>query len=213
MPKTGTREVVLRWGDTLWHLAQLHRTTVQALQELNGLGDSILIYAGTTLRVPAAPAGEERTEQPEAEKGEKPTAEETDPAPSTPAGGDPEHPGTTSSSGAEAVVAYARAQLGKPYAWGGTGPAAFDCSGLVLRAWQAAGLTLPRTTWAMRTTGTATGRDRLVPGDLVITNGGAHVQLYIGDGQVIHAPGRGKPVTTAPLPSPGRVTTYRHPAA
>ncbi|TXL84565.1 peptidoglycan endopeptidase [Streptomyces sp. IB2014 016-6] len=113
-------------------------------------------------------------------------------------------------SRAKPVVAFARAQLGKPYVWGGTGPRGYDCSGLVMRAWEKAGVQLPRTTWGQVKAGRATTRGKLVPGDLIISNNGGHVQLYIGDGKVIHAPGKGRTVTTAPLPDPSGVDSYRH---
>ncbi|MER8073794.1 NlpC/P60 family protein, partial [Streptomyces sp. NPDC094034] len=69
---------------------------------------------------------------------------------------------------------------------------------------------LPRTTWGQVKAGKATTRADLVPGDLIISNKGRHVQLYIGDGKVIHAPGTGRTVTTAKLPSPSTVVSYRH---
>ncbi|MFF3735333.1 C40 family peptidase [Streptomyces sp. NPDC002476] len=108
------------------------------------------------------------------------------------------------------VVAFAQAQLGKPYIWGGTGPRGYDCSGLVTQAWKAAGVSLPRTTWDLVRAGTATTRAQLVPGDLVIANGGRHVQLYIGHGKVIHAPRPGSTVTIARLAAASDVVSYRH---
>lgn len=125
-------------------------------------------------------------------------------------GGKAKGSGTDAGRGTAAAVAFARAQIGKPYAWGATGPGSFDCSGLVMRAWQVGGVALPRTTWGMAKAGRATTRGALVPGDLVITNGGGHVQLYIGDGKVVHAPGTGKHVTIAPLAPASGVLTYRH---
>ncbi|MEV0537745.1 NlpC/P60 family protein [Kitasatospora sp. NPDC050463] len=261
-----TREVVLKRGDTLWDLARRHHTTVKALQDLNRLGDSTLILAGTTLRVPApaaaslAPSGSNPSSASgpfavaaaygdgddvapsEAGRGvpadgswnlgpssptgppvpgqsgtgaldvrelpaeEKPsTRRGSEPAPQK---GDYSTKDGPRERGAAAAVAYARAQLGKPYQWGAAGPRSFDCSGLVMRAWQKGGADLPRTTWDMARAGKKTTRAGLVPGDLVITNGGGHVQLYIGDGKVIHAPGTGKRVTIAPLPQ--KADAYRH---
>jgi len=100
--------------------------------------------------------------------------------------------------------------LGKPYLWGGTGPRGFDCSGLVMRAWKTAGVTLARTTWGQIRAGEVTTRARLVPGDLVISHGGGHVALYIGDDKVIHAPRPGRTVTVASLAAPSSVVGYRH---
>jgi peptidoglycan DL-endopeptidase CwlO len=79
-----------------------------------------------------------------------------------------------------------------------------------MRAWQAAGVKLPRTTWQQRYAGKATTRAELRPGDLVLSNGDGHIALYIGGGKVIHAPGTGLTVRVAPLPAPERVTGYRH---
>lgn len=71
-------------------------------------------------------------------------------------------------------------------------------------------MSLPRTTWGLVRACTATTRAQLVPGDLVIANGGGHVQLYIGHGKVIHAPRPGSTVTVAPLAAASDVVSYRH---
>ncbi|MFG2291014.1 NlpC/P60 family protein [Streptomyces sp. NPDC048595] len=198
------KRIVLLPGDTLWDLARTHGTRVKQLQRLNDLGSSTLIYAGQPLRVPLKPDASTPT---------RPKV--TTPSVTTQAPG--RQPSTTPTSGpakptksAVSALAYARAQLGKPYVWGGVGPGGFDCSGLVMRAWQAAGVTLPRTTWGQIHAGTATTRSGLVPGDLVLSYGGGHVGLYIGDGQVIHAPRPGTVVTVAPLPDSAHVMAYRH---
>ncbi|GAA3475557.1 C40 family peptidase [Streptomyces yanii] len=188
------KKVVLRPGDTLYALAHKHGTTVKALQKLNSLGTSTLIYAGDTLRVPSTAA------EPRGGASHWPS-----PAPQKTGTPDKRH-----AKGGAAAVAFARAQLGKPYVWGGTGPRGFDCSGLVMRAWQKAGVQLPRTTWGQIHAGTATSRPRLVPGDLVLSYGAGHVGLYIGDGKVIHAPRPGRTVTVAPLADPSDVVSYRH---
>ena len=99
------------------------------------------------------------------------------------------------SAGARAV-AFAEAQLGKPYRYGATGPKGFDCSGLTLSAWKAAGVTVPRTSQQQFRTGKKVAQADLRPGDLVFFYGQqpAHVALYVGGGQVIHAPRAGKDV-------------------
>jgi peptidoglycan DL-endopeptidase CwlO len=98
------------------------------------------------------------------------------------------------------AVAFARAQLGKPYAWGATGPSSYDCSGLTQAAWRSAGVSLPRTTYAQIGAGRRVGRDELAPGDLVFFYPGVtHVGLYIGGGQMVHAPHPGAPVRVAPI--------------
>ncbi|MFE6335457.1 NlpC/P60 family protein [Streptomyces sp. NPDC057806] len=105
--------------------------------------------------------------------------------------------GKASAQGKKAV-AYATAQLGKPYEWGAEGPGTFDCSGLTSQAWAAAGVPIPRTSqeqWKqLRRIDTADMR----PGDLIIYNDDAsHVAMYIGDGAIVHAPRPGRTVTVA----------------
>ncbi len=103
---------------------------------------------------------------------------------------------------AAAAVAFAYAQLGKPYRWGATGPDAFDCSGLTQAAWRAAGVALPRTSYSQVGAGTRIPADRLAPGDLVFYYSGlTHVGLYVGNGQIIHASRPRAPVRLAPVDS------------
>ncbi|WP_407550368.1 C40 family peptidase [Streptomyces sp. Pv4-95] len=98
------------------------------------------------------------------------------------------------------AVSYAYAALGKPYVWGATGPSAYDCSGLTQAAWQAGGISLPRTTYTQINAGSRIDRSQLAPGDLVFFYAGiSHVGLYIGDGKMIHAPHPGAPVRIAPI--------------
>ncbi|MFE0703718.1 NlpC/P60 family protein [Streptomyces sp. NPDC058872] len=98
------------------------------------------------------------------------------------------------------AIAFARAQLGKPYVWGATGPSAYDCSGLTQAAWRAAGISLPRTTYTQINAGQRVSRSQLAPGDLVFFYSGiSHVGLYIGGGQMIHAPRPGSPIRIAPI--------------
>ncbi|MFJ9208168.1 NlpC/P60 family protein [Streptomyces sp. NPDC102264] len=101
---------------------------------------------------------------------------------------------------AAAAVAYAYGALGKPYVWGATGPGAFDCSGLTQAAWRAAGVSLPRTSYTQIATGQRVSRGDLAPGDLVFFFSGiSHVGIYVGGGQMIHAPRPGSAVRLAPL--------------
>ncbi|MFD8739029.1 NlpC/P60 family protein [Streptomyces sp. NPDC059618] len=96
--------------------------------------------------------------------------------------------GTDSSKAAEAL-AFARAQIGKPYVWGATGPDSYDCSGLTQAAWKAAGVSLPRVTYDQVNTGTTVPLADARPGDLVFFYDDiSHVGLYIGNGMMIHAP-------------------------
>jgi cell wall-associated NlpC family hydrolase len=90
------------------------------------------------------------------------------------------------------VITYALAQLGKPYLWGGSGPVAFDCSGLTMMAWAQAGVTLLHYTGDQINEGSpVTTYKEISPGDLVLVPGSdgtivnpGHVGLYIGDGLV-----------------------------
>jgi cell wall-associated NlpC family hydrolase len=85
--------------------------------------------------------------------------------------------------------------MGKPYEYGGTGPDAFDCSGLTERAWQAAGVRIPRTSQEQAAVGTAVPLSRAEPGDLVVFYADAsHVGIYAGDGMVVVAPRQGKSI-------------------
>ncbi|MFB7272262.1 NlpC/P60 family protein [Streptomyces sp. NPDC056244] len=87
------------------------------------------------------------------------------------------------------VLAFARAQIGKPYVWGASGPSSYDCSGLTQAAWREAGVQLPRTTWEQVEAGTRVSTGDLLPGDLVFFYDDiSHVGIYIGDGMMIHAP-------------------------
>jgi cell wall-associated NlpC family hydrolase len=92
------------------------------------------------------------------------------------------------SGSASAVVAYARAQVGKPYCYGGAGPGCFDCSGLTMRAWQQAGVSLPHSSAAQYNVGRRLSASELRPGDLIFYYSPiSHVSIYIGGGQRISA--------------------------
>ncbi len=109
-------------------------------------------------------------------------------------------PGPAPGTRAAQAVAYARQALGRPYAWGATGPDAFDCSGLTQAAWRAAGVFLPRTTYTQVDAGRRVARDALAPGDLVFFHENlSHVGLYVGGGRMIHAPRPGATVRVAPV--------------
>jgi cell wall-associated NlpC family hydrolase len=98
-------------------------------------------------------------------------------------------------------VAFARAQIGEPYRWAAAGPGAWDCSGLTMKAWQAGGKYLPHYSVGQYQTSTPIRSSQLRPGDLVFWGSSSrsssiyHVALYIGGGQMIHAPRTGRPVT------------------
>lgn len=116
---------------------------------------------------------------------------------------DPRDAGSTAAapnSRAAAAISYAYDKLGSPYVWGATGPDAFDCSGLMQAAYRSAGISLPRTTYAQIDAGQRIPRSELRPGDLVFFYSSiSHVGLYVGNGQMIHAPNPSAPVRLAPL--------------
>ncbi len=114
-------------------------------------------------------------------------------------------PGTTpppvNAGGASRAVAFAKAQIGEPYVWGAAGPRSWDCSGLTMKAWAAGGKSLPHYSVAQYTGSTPVRPSQLRAGDLVFWGSSSspssiyHVALYIGGGQIIHAPRTGRPVT------------------
>jgi cell wall-associated NlpC family hydrolase len=106
--------------------------------------------------------------------------------------------GTTSTQGGKAV-AFAYAQLGKPYQWGATGPGSYDCSGLAQAAWAAAGVSIPRTTYAQWAALPHISTSALEPGDLLYFDGVGHVAIYVGGGYIIDAPQTGMDVQKIPL--------------
>jgi cell wall-associated NlpC family hydrolase len=98
-------------------------------------------------------------------------------------------------------VAFARAQIGEPYRWGAAGPDAWDCSGLTMGAWSAGGKSLPHYSVAQYEQSTPISAAQLQAGDLVFWGSSSspssiyHVALYVGGGQIVHAPRTGRPVT------------------
>jgi len=85
--------------------------------------------------------------------------------------------------------------LGDAYVWGAAGPNAWDCSGLTMMAWAAAGVSLPHSSKAQFGMGTRVSTDQMQPGDLVFYyNPISHVGMYIGAGQLVHAANPSKPV-------------------
>jgi len=100
---------------------------------------------------------------------------------------------------AQAILNQAYAQLGKPYVYGATGSANFDCSGFTQYVYEnAAGVDISRTTYSQINEGQSVSQDQLKPGDLVFTHAG-HVGIYVGGGQMIHAPQTGDVVKVSPV--------------
>jgi cell wall-associated NlpC family hydrolase len=126
-------------------------------------------------------------------------------------GGKNSSTGTATAGGSRAaVVAETRAQLGKPYGWGGNGPAKFDCSGLTVWVYKPVGVALPRTAALQQVSpkGMNVAIGNVQPGDLIFYGFPAsHVAIAIGGGQVIHAPRPGKQVMVSTIKDAG----YPHP--
>lgn len=142
---------------------------------------------------PAAPSPSvsvtipEPTETPSEPTDQNPTVEQPTVAP-------------PSSGRGGAVVAAAQSQLGVPYRWGGTSPGVgLDCSGLTQFAYRQAGVSIPRVTYAQMGAGQTVPLSAIQPGDLVFYSGGSHVAIYVGGGQVIHAPQTGDVVKYSSL--------------
>ncbi len=107
---------------------------------------------------------------------------------------------TAASEKGQIAVEFALAQLGEPYVWSAAGPDSWDCSGLTLKAWEAAGVSLPRSSGAQYGVGTPVSWDNMAPGDLAFFYSPvSHVGIYLGNGEMIHAPRPGKTVEIVSL--------------
>jgi peptidoglycan DL-endopeptidase CwlO len=115
--------------------------------------------------------------------------------------------GPTATQG-EQAVAFAYAQLGKPYQWGATGPGSYDCSGLVQAAWAAAGVAIPRDTYEQWAALPHIATSAIQPGDLLYYDGVGHVAMYVGDGYIIDAPQTGLDVEKIPMSTDWYAATF-----
>jgi peptidoglycan DL-endopeptidase CwlO len=156
---------------------------------------------------PGAPA-------PEAAPPGAPPAEGAPPGGAPPPGGLPwpfGSPPAPAGGGDRAVVVQAAlTQVGSPYVWGGAAPGGFDCSGLVMWAFQQAGISLPHSSQAMAQGGQPVALSDLQPGDvLTFYSDASHAGLYIGDGMMIHSSTYGVPVRVVPMNSSGPIYDAR----
>ena len=148
----------------------------------------------------AQQAAQEAAEQADDQADDQADEEQPDPPADPPANAQP-----NSGSSVERAVAFAKAQLGEPYVWGADGPDSWDCSGLTMRAWQAGGVSLPHYSVAQYEQSTPIAPSDLRRGDLVFwgdSNDSSsiyHVAIYLGDGQIIHAPRTGRDVEIVSL--------------
>src|SRR5215468_2633025 len=117
--------------------------------------------------------------------------------------------GSAPNQAVASVIAFARSQIGKPYLWGGTGPDAFDCSGLMMMAYRAVGVSIPRTSEEQWTWGPRVAPGHEQPGDLVFFAGSdgtatspGHVAMVIGHGMMVEAYATGFPIRIASYGTP-----------
>ena len=177
----------VRAGDTLASIAARFGTTYENLASINGIANPNFIEVGQVLRL----SGPARVAAAAA------TATVSRPVATSAT--------VTTGSRAETAVHTALAQVGKPYQWAGAGPNAFDCSGLVMYAWDAAGVSLAHYTVSQYEETTRISESQLQPGDLVFYDNGdggaqpGHVTMYIGNGQVITADSPGTTIRVVPL--------------
>lgn len=99
------------------------------------------------------------------------------------------------------AVDFAWDQLGKPYSYGASGPDSYDCSGLTMASWANAGVSLPHNAAEQYSATSRISESDLAPGDLVFYYNNDHVGIYIGNGEIIHAPTYGEPVQKASVDS------------
>ena len=108
------------------------------------------------------------------------------------------------------VVQAALTQVGSPYVWGGAAPGGFDCSGLVMWAFQQAGIALPHSSQAQAQGGQPVAVSDLQPGDVVtFYSDASHSGIYVGDGMVIHSSTYGQPVRVVPMNAAGPIHDAR----
>jgi cell wall-associated NlpC family hydrolase len=137
----------------------------------------------------AAELARQQAAQEQAQREEAPRQESGSPSPGSGSSSATAPADSSYATKADKALAFARAQIGKPYVWGAVGPGSYDCSGLTQAAWKAAGVDLPRTTYDQVNAGTTVPLSQAQPGDLVFFyDDVTHVGLYIGNGMMIHAP-------------------------
>ncbi|MEV6285252.1 C40 family peptidase [Kribbella sp. NPDC051770] len=157
--------------------------------------------AAERARAAAEQARKDREEREEAAKhGTKPPKKK--PKPKTDRPGGDGGSSTPNRKGAAAAIAFALSQLGEPYVWAAAGPDSWDCSGLTMKAWKKAGVSLPHYSVAQYEQVRHISEDELRPGDLIFWAENAndpgtifHVAMYLGGGRMVHAPRTGRPVT------------------
>jgi len=171
-------------------------------QQRTALADPGQVPAGAP--APGAPA-------PDAAPPGAPPPDGLAPGEAPPPGGMPGlPPGGVGGGDRATVVQAALTQVGSPYVWGGAAPGGFDCSGLVMWAFQQAGISLPHSSQALAQGGQAVSLSDLQPGDvLTFYSDASHAGLYIGDGMMIHSSTYGVPVRVVPMNAGGPIYDAR----
>jgi LysM repeat protein len=187
-PATSGLTYTVQRGDSWFSIAQKHGIKAGPLVKLNGRTIESVVFPGTVLQLPAGAVA----------SGVSPAPTSTDAGPSTP----------TTSSKIDTIVAYAKAQLGKPYKFNTAGPDYFDCSGLTAAAYKQVGLWLPHQSAMQSTRGVAVDwrTEDIQAGDLVFMFSSdnptviSHVGIAINSWQWVHAPRAGDVVRQGLIP-------------
>lgn len=168
---------IVQPGDTLWAIATRHGISVEAIVAANHLVNPDALSLGQRLIIPTATVASPPAPLPAALP--QPLALARTAIPSRGA------------KWASALLNNAVRLLGIHYRWGGTTPRGFDCSGFINYVLRAVGVEVPRTTYAMWTSGQPVPRDQLQVGDVVffqtVSPGPSHAGIYIGNNQFIHS--------------------------
>ncbi len=189
-------------------VARQKESLVAELARLQGVSVSLAARRQGALeeraRVRARRAAEREAEEQAKQEPATPAPDDADDGPISDPAPDPQPDPSAppvSSGSAAAAIAFAKAQIGDRYVWGAAGPDAWDCSGLTMAAWQRGGKALPHYSVGQYAASTPIAPGDLRPGDLVFWGTSSnpssihHVALYVGNGQIVHAPRTGRPVT------------------
>ena len=172
--------------------AEAERARAAAAEAQAAASRAAAAAAATSRAAASSPSATTAPTRPQTAAPAAPAPAAQPPAPKAPAAAPAPAPVSAPNGRAGAAIAAAMSRLGTPYRWGGTTPAGFDCSGLMLWSWAQAGVSLPRTSGAQRSATQRISFDQLQPGDLVFSgNPVYHVGMYIGGGQMIHSPQTG----------------------
>jgi cell wall-associated NlpC family hydrolase len=199
-PLIGSGTYTVQAGDNLGAIAAKFDTWTASLVAANHLASANSIVVGQVLQV-----GGQGANAPKPAPVVAPPAAPAAPVSVTPVVATAPAPAPApapvrSASGAALAVQTALAQVGKPYVYGAAGPSSFDCSGLVMYAWEAAGVSLPHYSGAQYSAMTHVSMSALQPGDVVFfADPGQHEAMYIGNGQIVEAPYTGADVRVVPM--------------